>query len=173
MSSKEAQPLPTPSSRSTDRKGAPSTIIFEEQDGLFWLRGENLKEAKTPLGLPDGIAGDGFQSKLVRRYERASASTRTLFAQLYLEGPATGDFEPVFRELVGETTALSATAIVRLKDRWADEYEAWRKRPLVDHQYAYIWADGIYLGVGTEGEKTALLTVVGATRGWEEGVARP
>jgi len=112
--------------------------------------------------VPAEVAPEGFHSQVVHRYERASASTQTLFARLYLEGLATGDFEPVFRELVGETTALSPTAIVRLKERWADEYKTWKQRSLVAHQYAYIWADGVYLGVGAEDDKSALLCVVGA-----------
>ena len=87
---------------------------------------------------------------------------------LYLEGLATGDFEPVFRELVGETTALSPNAIVRLKERWEKEYEAWRKRPLWEHQYAYTWEDGVYLGAGLEKEKTAILCVVGAREDGEK-----
>jgi transposase-like protein len=91
-----------------------------------------------------------------------SKATQELFARLYLEGLATGDFEPVFRELVGATAALSANAVVRLKERWADEYAEWRRRPLGDHRYAYIWADGIYLGAGPEGDKSALLCVLGA-----------
>jgi transposase-like protein len=81
---------------------------------------------------------------------------------------ATGDFEPVFRELVGETMALSANAIVRLKERWGKEYEVWRRRPLWEHRYAYIWADGIYLGAGIEKEKTALLCVLGAREDGEK-----
>lgn len=109
----------------------------------------------------------GFQSPIVRRYERASASTQQLLARLYLEGLSTGDFEPVFRELVGETTALSANAVVRLKEQWGQEYEEWRHRPLNEHRYAYIWADGIYLDAGMEQEKLALLCVVGAR---EDGV---
>lgn len=112
--------------------------------------------------VPAEVAPDGFHSQVVHRYERASASTQALFARLYLEGLATGDFEPVFRELVGETTALSPTAIVRLKERWAEEYKTWKKRSLAAHRYAYIWADGVYLGVGAEDEKSALLCVVGA-----------
>ncbi|MDP3063054.1 MAG: IS256 family transposase [Chloroflexota bacterium] len=118
--------------------------------------------------VPSEVAPQGFQSQIVRRYERASQSTQRLFARLYLEGLATGDFEPVFRELVGETTALSANAVVRLKERWGEEYEAWRKRPLWEHQYAYIWADGIYLGAGLEKEKTALLCVLGAREDGEK-----
>jgi len=120
--------------------------------------------------VPTDVAPQGFQSQIVRRYQRASQSTQRLFARLYLEGLATGDFEPVFRELVGETTALSANAVVRLKERWGEEYEAWRRRPLWEHQYAYIWADGIYLGAGMEKEKTALLCVLGGREDGEKGL---
>ena len=79
-----------------------------------------------------------------------------------MEGLSTGDFGPVFRELVGETTALSANAIVRLKSRWEEEYRSWRSSRLDEYRYAYIWADGVYLGAGRDREKTALLCVVGA-----------
>lgn len=82
--------------------------------------------------------------------------------RLYLEGLATGDFEPVFRELVGETTALSANAVVRLKQRWSEESEPWRQRPLRERRYADVWADGVYLGAGGEAERTARLCVLGA-----------
>jgi transposase-like protein len=85
-----------------------------------------------------------------------------LFARLYLEGLATGDFEPVFRELVGETTALSANTVVRLKEHWGQEYQDWRRRPLEEHRYAYVWGDGIYLAAGDEPEKVALLCILGA-----------
>ena len=112
--------------------------------------------------VPPDIAPQGFQSQIVRRYQRASQTTRKLFVRLYLEGLATGDFEPVFRELVGETTALSANSIVRLKESWSEEYEAWRNRSLREHKYPYIWADGVYLAAGTEKEKSAILCVLGA-----------
>jgi len=118
--------------------------------------------------VPHEVAPQGFQSGIVRRYQRASETTRRLFARLYLEGLATGDFEPVFRELVGETTALSPNAIVRLKEHWGKEYEAWQKRPLWEHRYAYTWEDGVYLGAGLEKEKTALLCVVGAREDGEK-----
>jgi putative transposase len=118
--------------------------------------------------VPPEVAPQGFQSQIVKRYQRASETTRRLFARLYLEGLATGDFEPVFRELVGETTALSPNAIVRLKERWGKEYEAWQRRPLWGHRYAYTWEDGIYLGAGLEKEKTALLCVVGAREDGEK-----
>jgi len=126
--------------------------------------GVGAVEVRVPrvATVPAEVAPDGFHSQVVHRYERTSRATQELFVRLYLEGLATGDFEPVFRELVGETTALSPTAIVRLKERWADEYTSWKQRPLGEHQYGYLWADGIYLGVGSEEEKAALLCIVGA-----------
>ena len=84
-----------------------------------------------------------------------------------MEGLSTGDFEPVFRELVGETAALSPNAIVRVKSKWESEYRSWCARKLDGCRYAYIWVDGVYLGAGVDREKTALLCVVGAR---EDGV---
>ena len=78
---------------------------------------------------PEEVAPQGFHSQVVQRYQRASQTTQQLFARLYLEGLATGDFEPVVRELVGETTALSANTVVRLKERWGQEYPVLRCSP--------------------------------------------
>jgi len=118
--------------------------------------------------VPAAVAPNGFQSQIVQKYQRASATTQRLLVRLYLEGLATGDFEPVFRELVGATTALSPTAIVRLKEHWAAEYAAWRQRPLSAHHYAYMWVDGVYLAAGQEEERTALLCVLGAREDGEK-----
>ena len=126
--------------------------------------GVSAVEVKAPRvsDVPSEVSPDGYRSRIVKRYERTSRQTQELFRKLYMEGLSTGDFEPVFRELVGETTALSANAIVRLKSRWEDEYREWRSRRLDSCRYAYIWADGVYLGAGVDREKTALLCVVGA-----------
>ena len=126
--------------------------------------GVSSVEVKVPRvsDVPEEVSSDGYSSGIVRRYERSSRQTQELFRKLYMEGLSTGDFEPVFRELVGETTALSANAIVRLKSRWEDEYRTWRDSRLDECRYVYIWADGVYLGAGGDREKTALLCVVGA-----------
>jgi transposase-like protein len=116
--------------------------------------------------VPREVAPKGFQSQIVSRYQRASRTTQQLLARLYLEGLSTGDFEPVFRALLGETAPLSSTSITRLKAEWQEEFESWRTRPLGEHQYLYLWVDGIYLRAGPEEEKTALLTVLGLN---EEG----
>ena len=71
-----------------------------------------------------------FESAILPKRKRLSLETQKLFCQLYLEGLSSGDFEPVFRQLLGETAPLSPNTIVRLKQEWEQEYEAWRRRPL-------------------------------------------
>jgi len=102
--------------------------------------------------------GIGTWSVTVRRL---SAETQRLFARLYLEGLSSGDFEPAFRQLMGEKAPLSGSTILRLKATWEQEHEAWRARP-ISAAYAYVWADGIYVGAGPEGDGSCLLVVVGA-----------
>jgi transposase-like protein len=102
-----------------------------------------------------------FYSAILPRRRMLSPETQRLFARLYLEGLSSGDFEPAFRELLGERAPLSSSTILRLKEEWGSEYAAWRVRPLT-RRYAFLWADGIYLGVGSEPEHSCLLVIVGA-----------
>jgi putative transposase len=85
---------------------------------------------------------------------RRSKSIETLLPILYLKGISTGDFSEALAALLGkDAPGLSATAIVRLKGGWIDEYHAWQKRDLSAKRYVYVWADGIYLQARLEDEK--------------------
>lgn len=103
-----------------------------------------------------------FSSAILPRYQRSSDAVRGLLPELYLQGLATGDFEPAWRALLGEAAPLSSASIVRLKAQWEQEYETWRRRPLA-RRYAYLWADGLYLKAGPGDEKIAVLIVIGVT----------
>jgi len=103
-----------------------------------------------------------FESRVLPKRKRMSHETQKLFARLYLEGLSTGDFEPVFRQLLGETAPLSASTLIRIKAEWQAEYEAWRNRALASERFVYIWADAIYLGAGLEKQTSCLLTLIGA-----------
>jgi putative transposase len=105
---------------------------------------------------------EAFRSELLPRYQRSSDAVQALLPELYLQGLATGDFEPALRALLGEAAPLSPASIVRLKAQWQTEYETWTRRPL-DRRYAYCWADGLYLKAGPEDEKTAVLIIIGVT----------
>jgi putative transposase len=110
--------------------------------------------------VPKEVRPDGFQSGIVASYQRRSRTQARLMVRLYLEGLASGDFEPIFRALVDETAALSPSSIVRLKEEWQQEYQTWKKRPLRG-RYVYLFADGLYLKAGGEQDKTAVLVVLG------------
>jgi len=115
-------------------------------------------EVEMPRVSEDG--GD-FRSGLLAPYQRTSPKVLETLPQLYLYGISTGDFEAALECLLGVGAALSPATASRLKAKWAEEYEAWQKRTLSSH-YAYIWADGIYIKVGRNKEKLALLVVMGA-----------
>jgi putative transposase len=57
---------------------------------------------------------------------------------------------------------LSPATMLRLKAKWAVEYEEWKRRYLSDLEPVYMWGDGIYVKAGLEDEKAALLVLVGA-----------
>ena len=92
--------------------------------------------------VPKAVSPDGFHSQIVARHQRRSRTQARLLARLYLEGLASGDFEPIFRALVGDTAALAPTSILRLKEAWQQEYQAWKKRPLRG-RYVYLFANGL------------------------------
>src|SRR5450756_1081014 len=100
--------------------------------------GAVVVKAPRVRDVPPEVAPEGYRSAILPRYQRRTQAQCRLFAQLYLEGLSSGDFEPVFRALLGEDAPLSASAILRLKDTWKTEYEAWKQRPLVAHRYAYL-----------------------------------
>lgn len=117
---------------------------------------------RTPRVSDTPAGSAGFESKVLPKRTRLSLETQKLFARLYLEGLSSGDFEPVFRQLLGESAPLSSNTLVRIKMEWQGDYEAWRNRPLEHERFVYVWADGIYLGAGLERENSCLLTLIGA-----------
>lgn len=109
-----------------------------------------------------------FASQVLPAWQRRSKAVQGLIPELYVQGLATGDFEPALRGLLGETAALSPSTVVRMKQEWEAEYEAWRKQSLADHRYAYLWCDGVYPKAGLQGDKTAFLVVLGCNENGEK-----
>ena len=61
---------------------------------------------------------------------------------------------------------LSANVIVRLKDKWSQEYDDFSRRDLCQKHYVYFWADGIHVNVRLEDDanrRQCLLVLMGAT----------
>lgn len=104
-----------------------------------------------------------FASKILPPYLRRSKNVSELLPLLYLRGLSTGDFREALPVLLGEDAAgLSPSSITRLVSIWQDEYAAWKKRPLADRDYVYVWVDGVHFGVRLEDERLCALVVIGA-----------
>jgi transposase-like protein len=100
-------------------------------------------------------------------YLRRSKALDELIPWLYLKGISTGDFSEALQSLLGkDAPGLSPNVIVRLKEKWGQEYDQWSRRDLSERAYVYIWADGIHVNVRLENEadqRQCLLVLMGAT----------
>jgi putative transposase len=105
-----------------------------------------------------------FVSKVLPLFKRQTEAVRGLIPELYLHGLASGDFELALRELLGEGAPLSASSLQRLKEKWQGEYEQWKSTAIEEQDWAYLWADGIYVKAGLGKDKAALLVVIGVHR---------
>lgn len=105
-----------------------------------------------------------FVSRVLPLFKRHTRQVRDLLPELYLHGLASGDFELALRGLLGEGAPLSGSSLQRLKEKWEQEYEQWKSEPIEGKNWAYLWADGIYVKAGIGKEKAALLVVIGAMR---------
>jgi transposase-like protein len=106
--------------------------------------------------------GQRFRSSLVPPYVRRSKSVDAVLPWLYLKGVSTGNMREALVALVGKDAAgLSAAVVSKLKARWADEYETWRRAPLGKDRWVYLWADGIYSGLRADEQRVCLLVVIG------------
>lgn len=105
-----------------------------------------------------------FESRILPLFKRRTEEVGELLPQLYLHGLAQGDFELALRGLLGEGAPLSASSIERLRAKWQQEFEGWRRESLEDLEVVYVWADGLYVKAGLEDSKAALLVMVGALK---------
>ena len=114
-----------------------------------------------------------FTSSILPPYLRWTKSIEELIPWLYLKGVSTGDFSEALMALLGpEAPGLSASTVVRLKEVWQRDYQAWSKRSLADKRYVYFWVDGIHFNVRLEEGRQCILVVMGATaQGCKELVA--
>ena len=103
-----------------------------------------------------------FRSNILPPYLRKTKSMEELIPWLYLKGISTGDFSEALAALLGkDAPGLSPATVSRLKAKWKQELDIWKKLDLSKKRYAYFWVDGLYCNVRM-GERQCLLVVIGA-----------
>jgi transposase-like protein len=111
----------------------------------------------------DRREGRKFTSAILPPYLRRAPSLEALIPTLYLKGVSTNDFPDALAAILGEgVKGLSAGTIVRLKECWEKDYQAWQKRDLTGKRYVYFWADGVYFNVRLGQDRPCVLVIVGA-----------
>ncbi len=132
-----------------------------------FLPARDLVTGAGPVRIRQGRVRDQrrklkFTSRILPPYLRRVPSVDALIPVLYLKGISTGDFTEALEAILGPSAAgLSATNIVRLKEGWQKDYEAWAGRDLRGKRYIYCWADGIYFNVRLDTERPCLLILMG------------
>jgi putative transposase len=134
-----------------------------EREILSGIGGLKIRQPRVDDRRLRERAEEGFSSAILPRYLRRLPSIDNLVPVLYLKGVSTGDFTEALAAILGpEAPGLSATNVVRLKAQWEQEYESWNRRDLSGKQYAYFWADGIYVNVRLDDERSCILVIMGA-----------
>jgi len=110
---------------------------------------------------------DRFTSAILPPYLRKTKTLEEFVPWLYLKRISTGQMGEALEGLLGPAAlGFSASTVVRLKEQWQTEWQAWSKQSLADKRYVYFWADGVYFNVRLEDEanrKQCILVLMGAT----------
>ena len=122
---------------------------------------------KVPVRQPrvhDRRSNEHFTSAILPPYLRRTPSIDALIPALYLKGVSTAAFPEALQAILGDgVVGLSANNVVRLKQVWEEEFQAWSKRDLRGKRSVYLWADAVYFNVRLHKDRPCVLVVVGAT----------
>lgn len=100
-----------------------------------------------------------FHSQVFERYSRYEPEVAEALTQMFISGTSTHKVGEVAATLMGATP--SASSVSRLNQTLAEQYETWRKRPLLAH-YRILYLDGIHFSVrhGAQTDSTIILTAL-------------
>jgi putative transposase len=123
--------------------------------------------------IDDRREGQQFSSAILPKYMRRTPSIHALIPALYLKGVSTSSFPEALQSILGENApGLSPGNIVRLKELWHEEYEAWKHRDLSGKQYIYMYGRMESISPSAWSRIGPVFWCCRGDPRWEEGVDR-
>jgi transposase-like protein len=125
----------------------------------YWTRHLLLKDGRLAIRMPR-IRGCGYESAVVRRYQRRTDDVDASLLRIFLYGASTRLTGQALRPLVGE--AVSAQTVSNIAKSLDGAVRSYHRRRLED-KYLYLFLDGIVLKTrsGFGAKKKAVLTAYG------------
>jgi putative transposase len=101
-----------------------------------------------------------FHTQAFERYSRYEPHIAEGLTQMFVAGTSTHQVGEVAQTLLG--VAPSASTISRLNQSLAQQFEAWRERPLQEH-WRILYLDGVHFSIrhGDKADSTIILTALG------------
>src|SRR5579863_7405439 len=101
-----------------------------------------------------------FHTQAFDRYRRYEPHIAQGLTQMFVTGTSTHKVGEVAETLLG--VAPSASTISRLNQTLAQQFEAWRERPLQEH-WRILYLDGVHFSIrhGDKADSTLILTALG------------
>src|SRR6266566_4753060 len=129
-----------------------------------YRNGSYTRDLVTPTGrvenlkVPRDREGE-FHTQAFERYNRNAPEVAEALTQMFVSGVSTHKVGAVAEKLMG--VGPSASAVSRLNQTLTEQFEAWRKRPLLAH-YRILYLDGIHFTVrhGSQTDSTIILTAL-------------
>jgi transposase-like protein len=105
-----------------------------------------------------------FTSAILPPYLRRSSAMDALIPWLYLKGISAADMSEALQPLIGANN-VSAAVVLKLKEEWERDRQAWKRRDLSQEEYVYLWADGVYFTIRLDNDdRQCILVLIGATK---------
>ncbi|HOM35323.1 MAG TPA: IS256 family transposase [Clostridia bacterium] len=125
-----------------------------------YSRNLTTTSGEVTLKMPK-LKGIPFETAIIERYRRRESSVEEALIEMYLAGVSVRRVEDITEALWG--SKVSPSTISELNKKAYVNIEAWRNRPLTGGNYAYVYADGIYLkrNWGGEFENVSILVAIG------------
>jgi len=129
-----------------------------------YRNGSYTRDLITPTGriedlkVPRDREGE-FHTQAFERYNRNAPEVAEALTQMFVSGVSTHKVGEVAEKLMG--VGPSASAVSRLNQTLTEQFEAWRRRPLLAH-YRILYLDGIHFTVrhGSQTDSTIILTAL-------------